>query len=110
MGKDFYVFVHNAFTYKMKITNIRFDNVLKRSSEGQYEFLKESLGKVRVWYTVSFCRDRAGIVEPAKVVLLDDLWWKKVIQWMLWICWDGTKEHAIGTIADLTETWLVSGV
>ena len=29
---------------------------------------------------------------------------------MIQICWDGTKERVIGTVADLNDSWLISGV
>ena len=64
--------------------------------------------KVHVWYAVSFCRELKLMSLLSKVVLSDDLWWRKVMQWMIRICWDGTKERVIGTIADLSETWFIS--
>ena len=45
-----------------------------------------------------------------KIVLSDNLWWKKVIQWMIRICGDDTKERVIGNVADLTDTWLIGRV
>ena len=43
--------------------------------------------------------------EPASQIMVsDDLWWKKTMEWVTCIGWDGMEEIVVGAVTDLMES------